>query len=201
MSAHFAKHRIPDEMVRSAGFKWLTPWVLWDVRRLSRPIPYDHPKGAVVWVNLSADEEAAVLGAGAGGPSFVEDTTVTADNRRLANQTVAQIAQDGGFSIPPDASTSIRREGSKLYIDVEWDDDGPSQRRSRWADMRNLLGVFGVAATVFCYFAFLAHVWLAMISSFTLVGAFKWLIAAFAAMLVALIGGRGEDIGQIFGER
>jgi hypothetical protein len=201
MSAHFPKHRIPDEMVRSLGFKWLTPWVLWDVNRLSKPVPYDHPKGAVTWVNLSADVEAAVLGRGTGGPSLAEHKAVTADHRRLAEQTVAQIARDGGFSIPPDASTSIRREGSKLFIDVEWEDDELPRLRSNWAQMRDLLGVLGVAACAVSYFGFVIHVWLAMFSSLTLFGAFKWLLALFAAVLVAVIGGRGDDIGEIFGKR
>jgi hypothetical protein len=201
MSGHFTKHRIPDEMVRSTGFKWLTPWVVWDVRRLPRPVPYEHAKGAVTWVNLSADVEAAVLGRDTGGPSLAGDTTVTSNHRRLADETVAQIARDRGFAIPPNASTSIRRDGSKLYIDVVWEDDEPLRWRSNWTAMRNLVGVLGVAASGFCFVAFVIHLWLAMVSSFTLFGAFKWLLAVFAAMLVAVIGGRGEDLNQMFGKR
>lgn len=31
---------------------WTTPWVLGGVRKLERPIPYQHPSGAVVWVEV-----------------------------------------------------------------------------------------------------------------------------------------------------
>jgi len=27
-------------------------WVLSNVKRLNKPVPYDHPRGAVIWVNL-----------------------------------------------------------------------------------------------------------------------------------------------------
>jgi hypothetical protein len=202
MSAHFGKHRIPDEMVRSAGFKWLTPWVLWDVRRLSRPVPYDHPKGAVTWVNLAADVEAAVLGHGTGRPSLDENTTVTTHHGRLADQTVAQIARDGGFTIPSDASRSIRRQGSKLYIDVEWDDGTPQRRpwkRPAWLDA---FGIFGVAASAFCCLGLMIHLPLAVLShSFTILGALKWVPPMLVAMVVAVIGGHGDDLEEIFGRR
>ena len=32
--------------------KWDVPWVLSGVKRYIKPIPYDHPQGAVIWVNL-----------------------------------------------------------------------------------------------------------------------------------------------------
>ncbi|EOV0133021.1 TPA: ASCH domain-containing protein [Vibrio parahaemolyticus] len=31
--------------------KWNTPWVLNETKRIE-PIPYTHPRGAVIWVNL-----------------------------------------------------------------------------------------------------------------------------------------------------
>lgn len=47
-------HAIPDSELEEA-YKggWNTPWVLQDVNRLDPPVPYEHPPGAVVWVNLS----------------------------------------------------------------------------------------------------------------------------------------------------
>ena len=32
--------------------KWKYPWVLRNAQKLPEPIPYDHPQGAVIWVNL-----------------------------------------------------------------------------------------------------------------------------------------------------
>lgn len=32
--------------------KWRFPWILEDVKRYKTPVPYSHPKGAVIWVNI-----------------------------------------------------------------------------------------------------------------------------------------------------
>ena len=32
--------------------KWRYPWVIEKAKRYEKPIPYDHPKGAVIWVNV-----------------------------------------------------------------------------------------------------------------------------------------------------
>ena len=58
MAAAFDNHRIPQAMVRQDGYNWLTPWVLDRVRPLSRPVSYQHPSGAVTWVNLESDVQA-----------------------------------------------------------------------------------------------------------------------------------------------
>jgi hypothetical protein len=43
-------HQVEDlELLR----KWKYPWQMIGVMALSKPIPSDHPKGAVIWVNLS----------------------------------------------------------------------------------------------------------------------------------------------------
>ena len=34
--------------------KWKYPWFMKDAYRLDQPIPYDHPQGAVIWVNLES---------------------------------------------------------------------------------------------------------------------------------------------------
>lgn len=33
--------------------KWRFPWVLENPVRYEKPVPYHHPQGAVIWVNLS----------------------------------------------------------------------------------------------------------------------------------------------------
>ncbi len=40
--------------------KWVHPWVLADVWRLRRPVPYKHA-GGVTWVNLDDDVAHCVL--------------------------------------------------------------------------------------------------------------------------------------------
>jgi hypothetical protein len=53
-------HQVPISMIEQAGFKWFVPWKLAHVRRLARPVPYDHRPGAVIWVNLSGEVERAI---------------------------------------------------------------------------------------------------------------------------------------------
>jgi len=31
---------------------WRYPWIIAEAKRYNKPIPYKHPKGAVVWVNI-----------------------------------------------------------------------------------------------------------------------------------------------------
>lgn len=42
-------HQVDDPELLS---KWSVPWELEDSKRLIEPVPYHHPKGAVVWVKL-----------------------------------------------------------------------------------------------------------------------------------------------------
>ncbi|MCA0405123.1 MAG: hypothetical protein LCH39_03100 [Proteobacteria bacterium] len=111
MIASFAHHRIPESMIRSGEVaKWNTPWKLADVQRLARPVPYRHKSGAVTWVEL---DEAAIAGLakqlpGTGQPAYLPHTSSPA-----RNDTSDEIKVD------------MRQRGSKLYIDVEWDDGEP----------------------------------------------------------------------------
>lgn len=43
------KHQVED---LSRLEKWHIPWILSGAIRYEKPIPYDHPKGAVIWVKL-----------------------------------------------------------------------------------------------------------------------------------------------------
>lgn len=51
-----AKHRVPCR----PRYRRPHAWVLEGAERLRRPVPYRHPSGAVIWVNLSPEEAAAV---------------------------------------------------------------------------------------------------------------------------------------------
>lgn len=47
------KHRIPPtRQPRSFADGWRNPWVIAKARPLARPVRYEHPSGAVIWVNL-----------------------------------------------------------------------------------------------------------------------------------------------------
>lgn len=57
-----ALHQIPsDRQARAFTDGWRTPWVIADARALSRPVPYIHPSGAVIWVNLDGQVATEVL--------------------------------------------------------------------------------------------------------------------------------------------
>jgi hypothetical protein len=64
MIATFAHHRIPAARIRNGEVSnWRVPWKLSEVRRLTRPVPYRHKSGSVVWVNLSDSESDAIADA------------------------------------------------------------------------------------------------------------------------------------------
>lgn len=47
-----ALHRIPQTVDRPLPYARIFAWALADHRRFDNPIPYSHPLGAVIWVNL-----------------------------------------------------------------------------------------------------------------------------------------------------
>ena len=47
------KHMIPDTIHNT---KWRHAWVLVGAKRHETPIPYAHPKGAVIWVKLGEEQ-------------------------------------------------------------------------------------------------------------------------------------------------
>ena len=54
-------HRVaPADQAGAIERKWVHPWVLADVRRLPRPVPYKHA-GGVTWVKLDDDVARRVL--------------------------------------------------------------------------------------------------------------------------------------------
>lgn len=52
-SDYFKKHRIDDANIIG---KYPFAWVLANAKRYEKPIPYKHPQGAVVWVNVEANK-------------------------------------------------------------------------------------------------------------------------------------------------
>lgn len=56
MLSNVHQHLIQPDRLRTPGVeKWRHAWVLDDATYLPRPVPYRHPKGAVIWVNLEPD--------------------------------------------------------------------------------------------------------------------------------------------------
>jgi ASCH domain-containing protein len=51
LKANFENHRVPESDF-GEDFKHKTAWVLQHARPLREPVPYRHPAGAVIWVNL-----------------------------------------------------------------------------------------------------------------------------------------------------
>jgi hypothetical protein len=61
MRATMRHHGIPaDQIAGVVADGWVRPWVLADVKKLVRPVPYVHPPGAVKTVNLDDGVSRAV---------------------------------------------------------------------------------------------------------------------------------------------
>src|SRR5437867_1448428 len=61
LSEATSRHQVPDRLLRT-GLRYpkTYAWVLARARRLQRPVPYRHPSGAVIWVNLQPDVVKAI---------------------------------------------------------------------------------------------------------------------------------------------
>jgi hypothetical protein len=61
LNTTFDQHQIPKEFWSPfIDFKWRYAWVLDNVKPLQDPVPYDHPPGAMIWVNLSSETVESV---------------------------------------------------------------------------------------------------------------------------------------------
>jgi hypothetical protein len=52
-SRNEARHRVPQTWLAENRYEKIYAWVLQDAKPLPIPIPYNHPNGAVIWVDLS----------------------------------------------------------------------------------------------------------------------------------------------------
>lgn len=59
LKAGVAKHQVPESEI-DEQFKHNTAWVLERTRPLRHPVTYQHPTGAVIWVNLDSAVTAVV---------------------------------------------------------------------------------------------------------------------------------------------
>jgi hypothetical protein len=61
MLANQSRHMISAERLADPKVeKWNNAWVMQDAKLFSHPVPYNHPNGAVIWVNLDEQTQAAV---------------------------------------------------------------------------------------------------------------------------------------------
>lgn len=61
MMANLARHRIPEmELLSGEVAGWNVAWRLESPILFRNPIPYDHPSGAVTWINLSSNVTAVI---------------------------------------------------------------------------------------------------------------------------------------------
>jgi hypothetical protein len=61
MQANCDHHCIArDDIPNVVKYKTIHAWVLQNARRLRRPVPYDHPYGAVIWVNLPEEVDRQI---------------------------------------------------------------------------------------------------------------------------------------------
>lgn len=167
---HRDKHRIPPSMIDDVMRRgWVRPWVLGNVRQLARPIAYDHPSGAVGWVNLSSEVEAAVR----------------AQSRyeyRSPNATTGSNPAMPALANPRQhASTSSRRRElmSEPYPST------PSGRLE-------MLGQFAAIAAALCWFAFVGHIILGALGLLSFFKAFVWLLPMGVSIIIAGALGQGE---------
>lgn len=50
LESNYDRHRISDLSI--VTYNHPCAWVLSDAKKYDKPIPYNHPQGAVVWVNI-----------------------------------------------------------------------------------------------------------------------------------------------------
>jgi hypothetical protein len=61
MVANQSKHRISLNALNDPGVeKWNHAWVIKNARKLPRPVRYQHPPGAVIWVTLDSSVELLI---------------------------------------------------------------------------------------------------------------------------------------------
>lgn len=193
MPTHFSKHRIPQTLVEEPDFKWVRPWVITNARRLESPITYRHKSGAVIWVALEPDVEAAISGKSVMGAHLrpavtVPQAKITAKDNIIAQRLIGNVTNTtNNLNIPTDATASIMRKGNKLYIDIEWDDGSPF-KVGKWANWADGICVTAALVASICMLGFIVHLMIGIAStSVSALGAFKWWVPmAVSAFLAGL---------------
>lgn len=101
------RHRVPmEEFETGRAAKWTTAWELAGAQGLQHPVPYQHPFGAVIWVNLDSGVQAAVL-------AQVEDLPVEVVAAPLApTRTLVASQPVGSFQLAPSTLVPVANDGT-----------------------------------------------------------------------------------------
>ena len=175
------KHGVPVQQIDEVmKMRWLRPWVLADVVRLSRSVPYQHTSGGS-WVNLTDSEEAAVLSdtnnvvrygsaRSLGGPSYT--------NSKVA------------FSKKPstsEPSVKVKQRGNQLAIEIEWEDEDINKPINKpVSDWLELFGLLAALAAMVSMIGFLIHFGLGIVrEDVSALAAFKWLVPLAISWFIA----------------
>lgn len=114
------RHGIPpDRQGRAFEDGWRTPWVLGNARALATPVSYDHPSGAVIWVNLAEPVVSAIraqIGVEAVQP--VARTALTNETPDAAAQPKPLIRRTDPVPTPAEAPSVPVSDGSVRLITV-----------------------------------------------------------------------------------
>ncbi|WP_210213603.1 DUF4357 domain-containing protein [Mesorhizobium sp. M2A.F.Ca.ET.039.01.1.1] len=130
---HENSHHIPpSRQLRARLDGWSVPWVFTNVRQLLQPVPYRHPNGAVIWVNLQpaiADTISRQLGANAPSdwqegpeaaqtPSCQPMDTASQSMRREEPKTtvISHPKPEPKTSPPPHASRPPERPSTTIFV-------------------------------------------------------------------------------------
>jgi hypothetical protein len=167
---------IPEVIARG----WVRPWVLVDIQRLPRPVPYDHPSGAVGWVNLSPEVEALVAGRTAASSPVEYDDAPSNKMLKLGPNRTSQIFIDIAIE------------------DGEWT-ASPKVQTSGWIE---LTGTLAALAAMICFFGFIVHLLVGLNSaSVSAFAAFRWWFPMIISMVIAVLFGQGDLLDEAFGRR
>jgi ASCH domain len=54
-------HRIPEkDLIAACSAGWTIPWVMEKIQAFKKPVPYTHPKGAVIWIKLTKNSRELI---------------------------------------------------------------------------------------------------------------------------------------------
>ena len=102
------KHRVPIvEFESGRAAKWTTAWELADAQLLPTPVPYRHPYGAVIWVNLEDGVAAAVE-----GQIEDQDIRIVLPQSAVADAPASYVPAGDGFRLDPSTLVPVAADGT-----------------------------------------------------------------------------------------
>jgi hypothetical protein len=118
-----ARHTIPAERYENGELsKWNVAWELKNAKSLATPVPYQHPSGAVIWVQLSPAETMAVEAAFEGivielpdapVPVQSQSRSASAPTRHAIHPVVRMLAPS--FTLSPSTQLPVARDGTCFH--------------------------------------------------------------------------------------